>query len=188
MGTTVFWVGLAVLGLPMGLWIVGALVDGEPAIDVLTAVLVKLLSTGQHERFHKMLRVFPRSTSSELARRAFELRDSALTSEGGAVGYRDKALVSDFSTSLQKLLEPELAKQQRRVLVRYLPTVLGFSAPVWLWVAHPESRSGPIVATLFVVLGSVQALRRARMKYRGLETMVQALTPLLDPRRNDSDA
>lgn len=180
-----FWIGFALLSVIVGVGAVRLFFLVNLNIPAFTAVLIKLLKAKDHDRFQRLLRAAGDVPASVLARRAFELRDQAVTQQSGrdfVVGYRDSATSGDFATALSELLAPDLAAQKRRIRSGWRLTLAGFLAPIWLWFAIPANALAPMIVTAVLVLISINALVRARNLSRGLEQMFEAIAPLLDPR------
>jgi hypothetical protein len=180
-----FWIGFALLAVIVGVGAVRLFFLLNLNIPAFTALLVKLLKAKDLDRYQRLLRAAGDVPASLLARRAFELRDQAATHQSGrdfVVGYRDSAPSGNFAAALSELLAPDLAAQKGRIRSGWLMTVVGFLAPIWLWFALPANALAPMIVTAVLVLVSINALVRARNLARGLDRMLAAIAPLLDPR------
>ena len=185
MQSAMFWIGFTPLALVVGVGAFRLLVLLSISLPAFTKALVKLLKARDYERFPRLLRAAGESPASVVALRAYALRNQALTHHPGGdfvVGYRDRAPAGNFAASLRELIAPDLVEQRRRIRSRWILAAPGFLAPIWLWFTIPPSVVRPVIATMVIVLVSAHASYRARQFSRGLETMLDAILPLLDPR------
>ena len=182
-----FWIGFAPLALCVGfagarLFMLGL---NTPA---LLAVLVKLLQAKDYNRFQKLLHAAGRAPAAQVAERAFDLREQALTQGPGSgfvVGYGERDPTSDFEGSLRALVAPDLAKQKARFRLSLILAVPGFLAPLWLWLTTPAIVSPPVQlgATVLLVLLALRTAYRAHTLARQLDEVLVVIVPLLDPRK-----